>query len=725
MQNTSENYKRLIKQSGRTLRVKIICTFPNSTQIILDDSDIIQNSLKISSATSNEGSFDIGCAIINELNFDIENSTGRFTQTDFSNAIFDIRIGLVISQKWDGTLETEWLRKGYYIAEDINLEEKYISIIAYDYMSKFDVEYKPSGLSATLGEILDRICKNCGITNGILYNFPNFDLIVSDTIEYIDEQTTYRDMVSYIAQLACSFAYINTDGHFMLGWYQDTNCIIDEHQKLAAPVAITGVQIVDALNNNDLYLLGNEGYVVSIDNNPLAQISTYNPLSNAAFNDRLINYKIIPFECNMVSDPSIEPGDVITVCDLNGNKYKTPVTNVLFLLDSKMTIVCDAKTLNEKQRAGGSQSSKIIAAAKLEMKKQISSYNTISQIAANAMGYFETLVQQDDGSIIGYMHDKPSLNESVTIWKKTVDGIFISNDGGKTYSKGIDRDGNAAVKTVSTHGITVSDVQKTFTTNITPGIFQLLVGNKVYMEGNASNGISIYNGGLSIYKGASTESEKIITLDQDGNAAFSGYITQPGSSIKAIVGKNVYGNPGFFIYRISDKYKKNDGTYKPYIEFWNSTNSQTIITGTNCLKICVETLTDETFVPLECNQAGGALYGTWYASSGQAITSDKNKKHDIESLDEKYSNLFNNLNPVRYRFDDGTSDRYHTGFIAQEVEQAVKAAGLSDSDFAGYLKDQDGNYFLRYDEIIALLVSEVQMLKKQYADLLEIIKERS
>lgn len=807
MQNVSSLYRQLVKQSGRTFRVKIIAALSNGSQVIFTDDNIMQNSLKISSATSNEGSFDIGCAIINELSFDIDNSAKLFKQDDFINAVFDVRIGLVTAQKWDGTLQTEWLKKGLFTAEEINVKEKYTNFIAYDFMAKFDVDYEPTGNTLTLSEMLNRICDICGVENGILADFANSDFTVTDSIDIIGEGITCREMISYIAQITCSYAYIDTNGRFMLGWYNNTEGVLNERQKLSTPITISGVQTVDI--NDELYTLGNEGYVISIESNPLMQVSGYNPLSHPVFCERLINYTIIPFECDAISDPAIEAGDIITVSDLNGNTYRTPVTSVIFSLDSKMKISCDAETENEKRRAGGSPSSKILYIARNESKKQISLYNTFSQIAANAMGYFETLEIQDDGSTIAYMHDKPLLSESLTVWKKTADGIFISNDGGKTYSKGIDSDGNAAVKTVSAHGITVKDVESSFVTNIKPGVFQLKNGGTINLEAN-SEGINIFNGSLTIYKGTSTASEKVISLDNDGNVAFTGYLTQPGSFTKALVGDNIYGYPGFFLYRTDlDAYKKSDNSYQPYCEIWTSTSNETCLTVPGGFNIFVDklksggghlsyltllkdkfyvnlnnnslfdlTTTAKTFygdfdftgsvnsenafilytssvkigsfyvsttanpvinsdngkdilvcvknnTKIKVSSSGGNLYGTWYGTSNQAITSDRKLKHSIEPLSSlpQYTDVFDKLNPVRYKYNDGESGRFHTGFIAQDVETAVYESGLSGDDFAGFLKDIDGNYFLRYEELIALLVNEVKSLKQRCSVLEEIIKK--
>lgn len=104
------------------------------------------------------------------------------------------------------------------------------------------------------------------------------------------------------------------------------------------------------------------------------------------------------------------------------------------------------------------------------------------------------------------------------------------------------------------------------------------------------------------------------------------------------------------------------------------------------------------------------IYGQNIYVNGTAVVSDRNKKEDIEPLNEKHIEFFKALKPVTYKFKDGNSGRHHTGFIAQDVERAVEDAGLTDKDMAVVVKDQEGNYYLRYEEIIAVQTEVIQNL---------------
>lgn len=118
---------------------------------------------------------------------------------------------------------------------------------------------------------------------------------------------------------------------------------------------------------------------------------------------------------------------------------------------------------------------------------------------------------------------------------------------------------------------------------------------------------------------------------------------------------------------------------------------------------------------LELQYETSYLKGTWETDSGTINTSSRNKKHDIEELDDRYSTLLDHLKPVRFKYNDGTSDRYHTGLILDEMKDAMDAADIDTSELAAYCvqDEKTGDGGIRYGELIALLIKEVQELKKK------------
>lgn len=129
--------------------------------------------------------------------------------------------------------------------------------------------------------------------------------------------------------------------------------------------------------------------------------------------------------------------------------------------------------------------------------------------------------------------------------------------------------------------------------------------------------------------------------------------------------------------------------------------------------------------------------GGCYSSSAIKSGSDRRIKKDIEYNCNKYEPFFMRLKPVSYKYISETSGRTHTGFIAQDVEDALRASGLADDDFAGMSppsnSDEDfsidsysseNSYMLAYSEFTSLntymiqkLYNRVEILEKELTEL--------
>lgn len=117
----------------------------------------------------------------------------------------------------------------------------------------------------------------------------------------------------------------------------------------------------------------------------------------------------------------------------------------------------------------------------------------------------------------------------------------------------------------------------------------------------------------------------------------------------------------------------------------------------------------------------GRLWSVVYAQTQEISHSDKNAKNTIQPLSEAHNQIFDALVPVSYKLNENTSNRTHTGLIAQDVKEAVENAGLTTQDFAGYCEwnNDDGTVGcgLRYGEFISLCIDQIQKLKKRVEEL--------
>lgn len=128
-----------------------------------------------------------------------------------------------------------------------------------------------------------------------------------------------------------------------------------------------------------------------------------------------------------------------------------------------------------------------------------------------------------------------------------------------------------------------------------------------------------------------------------------------------------------------------------------------------------------------------------YSSGGWKTTSDGRKKKDFRKLleDDRFERFFELLQPMEYRLIEN-DEKMHIGFVAQDVEQAMKRCDISENEFYGlehavfsekdfesneewekFLKQNGGAndmYTLCYQEFIALNTAMIQKLQNRCND---------
>lgn len=544
MLNTSTAYKKAVKKD-RGFYIQDVYSFANGDEPDMSTSDFVAYS--INEATSESGTFSIGAAVIKKYTATLNNETDKFTGRSFEGCDIISRIGLRLE---DGTVEV--LQKGKYRVVSAKANDLTVAVEAYDSMLFFDCPYSESTLvyPATISEIVRDACMHCQVAYDIS-TLPWPDYAVREKPS--GDTITFRDVISYCAQVQCCFAKINHLDQLVFGWYDfdtfgaggidgglfdraDTDTYITGdkvdggsfsdystgdtydagtfgesqgyHHIYALgsqsintdDIKVTGVRVVadqeDGEQDTGAYLYGAEWYVISIESNPLIQ---YGQAQNVAefVGSRIAGKAFRPLSISCQSDPSMEAGDCIVITDRKQRSYRSVITNTTFAFGALQQITCDAETPTEKNYTKYGATTKIISAARKETNKQITAYDLaeaqLGSLMAHSMGMYETReVDPDTGAEIRYMHDKPLLLDSKTIWKQTIDAFAVSTDGGATWNGGADASGNVLANVLTAIGInadwinagTITGVaykDKNSTLQISDGIIRSSIASDVYL----------------------------------------------------------------------------------------------------------------------------------------------------------------------------------------------------------------------------------------------------
>ena len=268
----------------------------NPTNLTIESDKLMAGGVTLNDGTSSPGSFDIGAAIINQCTILLDNTDGAYSSYNFESAVATVFAG--IPTNTSGSLVT-WIRKGTYILSDPTTTPAIITLKGVDYMSKFDVEYDGdlSFTSAkTLRQIVQHCCTQCGVTLADSY-FNNYSYSIRSD-PFAGQSVTYRQVLSYCAQLACCFARCDTQGRLVLKWYNkaafDSGNEAQRHSVTkfsqgptvnTEDVVITGVRVTarDAADGSEgeSYRYGNLGYVLEIKDNPMVAYGTAQAVAHA------------------------------------------------------------------------------------------------------------------------------------------------------------------------------------------------------------------------------------------------------------------------------------------------------------------------------------------------------------------------------------------------------------------------------------------------------------
>lgn len=518
--------------------------FADGTEKELSRSDFYLSGNSYTDAAGSS-SFPLGVALEKQMGISIVNDVDQWSTYDFYGAEFTMYCCLDLDSG-----KTEKILLGTFTVIEPESYGSIIEVTAADAMYLGDTAYTTSlSFPMTAAAALRDSCSTCGVTLQTT-TFTNGDYAISSFPDGITHRTLWglcamlaggnarMDEYNRLNIISYDFSFFDKKGldggifdgatpytsgdtadggsfnPWDVGYVYDAGTFTgmrDHHVLFRAKnltvatdnVVITGIQTtVDDVT----YLYGEEGYVLTLTNqliegNPQDAMNRIGPL--------IVGVRFRPFEMDHIAYPMAEFGDVCYVIDRKQNAYQSVITDVNFTFFGYTTIKCSADSPMRNSSNYYSKTTEAVVKARLNTKKQLAEYDKavqmLTSLITQSFGVFKTEEVLGDGSTVFYLHNKPTLAESKTIWKMTADAFAVSTDGGKTWNAGMDSSGNAVVNVLSAIGIN----------------FDWASGGTLSLGGK-NNG----NGLCYLYD---SNGNKIATLDSNGLAVLKGTIT--GSSI--------------------------------------------------------------------------------------------------------------------------------------------------------------------------------------------------
>lgn len=718
-------------------------------KIPISDSDLWANGFEVNDSTSSNGTFTIGALIAGKLKIKLNNIYEDYSKYDFDKASVTAYVSKSFS---DGT--TEKLKIGEYRVSETSYDGSLITLTCLDNINNFNREYD-SNLSypTTAYDVVRDACIKCDVPF-TMARFDNSDYVINE-IPSDNQKLTYGQAIAYILQLSGLWGKCGHDGELLIGWYdmsqfdsrgynggtfsttttpysdgdnvdggnftdyssgdsvdggtftearnyhnvytqKDLNVATDD-------VVITGVKVTVTSKEDKAKdvntLAGKEGYVVSISDNPFIPADKAQTVANYIFK-KIGGMRFRPLDATLLSNPLIESGDVALVTDRKQNTYSCFISNRTFTVGSGTKISCDAENASRNSADKFSNETKAVVQARKVAQAQLSVYDKqmqlLTQLMSQSLGLFKTEQVQEDGSIIYIMHNKADLNSSNIQWKMTANGLAVSNDYGKTWKAGIDKDGNAIFNIMSAIGINF-DWAYGGTINMGNGVFVVDENGKV----TASN-LNMSGGSIALDGNLSNSTIDLTAIDNSGN----NYELWMNGAVLRIVKNDenlitLYGATGsigaqtMYAQEIdSDRFRETDRGYA----------------------MCG----DATGHAYHCDWNGSALGFqvdiTWVWNS-----SDKRLKKNIKAINQDYIDAVGSVDLFQYNLNrQGYSDKpLYFGAMAQDIIENLKDKGHADENLNMIFKDKvtsddDTLYYgMNYEQFLILrLAGDEQKIDK-------------
>ena len=487
MINVSNAFREKL-EAGEPVRMVVDITFPDGTKKTIDKD--VMNGDNGFSDCADSSSFPVGATICKTLTLSINNDQEQWKsynfygakihaylklQTSYAapesvSALLDESYNPILDSTGDPIIATqaatkdiiETIDKGVYTVTTPEQYSDIINVTALDDMYKANKTYT-SGLKLpqSLINLVRDACKTVGI--GMNLTMDHGDIIIRS----VPDSMTFRQLFGYAAMVESANARIDYSGNLQfVKWdFEKTN--IPELKDYGNPptlssddIVITGIKVTNGQSNDDTDtdysgMYGEEGYILELENE-LIDTDQLQTVANI-IGEQIVGARFRNLEGDLVYNPLVEFGDMVYTYDRLGNKYLTPLTDVSGNVGGLTTV----KTQADDPIRGSSDfygnSTKAIVAARQMVQKETSAreeaIQRLAEILRSSSGLYMTQEPQQDGSIIYYMHNKPTIKESNIIWKLTAEAFAVSIDGGKTYPYGFAVTGELITRLLYAEGI--------------------------------------------------------------------------------------------------------------------------------------------------------------------------------------------------------------------------------------------------------------------------------
>lgn len=494
MLNVSSAFKNALANDWRKYLISATITLQDNTVLTITNEDLMATGNNIEDGLCDDSSFGaLGGAPIGSITLRLNNVDASYSEYDFTRARVVLQIGLRFE---DDT--TEMINRGEYYVETPTYTDTAVTLYCLDNMYRLDYPYDSDLVyPASLGTIVRDICTEFGLDLNT-QNFPQNSFVVNESPA--NGQTTYREVLSWCAEIAGCYARCDVSGGIIFGWYDQTileDYYDDDDESRMIPlnsiseqnlglddIIITGVvlnreeeettTVTQTLPDGTVitydqtspvihtYAYGTTDYAIEL-NGKNGFITATNAQSIVdRIGAQLTGIRYRKANISHLSLPYMQAGDIAIMTDRKQNKHVMLITRTVFTFGSYQQTASAGKTVAQNSSVQYSALTKQYSEARQEIYKEVQArQEAVAELAAkisdNASGLYATQVESPphSGSYIYYYHNKPDLEDSdIQLVFSTVGFTVTANgtDPNPTWY-GLTVDGQLIASILNTTGV--------------------------------------------------------------------------------------------------------------------------------------------------------------------------------------------------------------------------------------------------------------------------------
>lgn len=348
MYNVSEKFKSAIKLPNRDSAIYGVLTTSRGTEYLLNDGNIIKDSLYITNQIVNNNKLTFGAVYAGECGLVINSTIDRYS-------LFGATITLnFLLELEDGTEES--LPLGVFNVDTPERIGSKIKLTAVDNMSKFDIAVNED-VNGTWYELLSYVANKCGVElaqtqeelEALHINATNQNYTIQQ-----DKIDTYRDALSYLCMVVCANATIDNTGKLKIVQYATSAC--DSNDDTTRLNNCKFSDYTTRYAGVKARFFANENYATYTASNPdidglmldLGDIPIVGGTSDSknttieAIMETAAQISYVPATLYIASNPAYELGDMLTCENVNNtdNSVNVYVMSYKYNYRKKETINC-------------------------------------------------------------------------------------------------------------------------------------------------------------------------------------------------------------------------------------------------------------------------------------------------------------------------------------------------------------------------------------------------